>query len=143
MYNIKILYSCVNLYKSAIFYLHFSTKIITCVCYPTFLGFWEVLMPYPITQFCSQLAHVVSYGWWRGVLTWTHYHPSTNHNSPHGRVVSTPLPITTRHMDKLWAKLCNWVWHQNFSLTRSHLTIPSSHETTCLTEVFPLTNSSN
>ena len=36
----------------------------------------------------SQLIHVASYGWWRGVPTWTHYHPSTNHNLPHGRVVA-------------------------------------------------------
>ena len=28
-----------------------------------------------------------------GVLTWTHHHPSTDHNLPHGRVVAQVVPF--------------------------------------------------
>jgi len=60
----------------------------------------KILVSHPITQLCPQLTHVASCGWWRGV--------------PHGPTI-TPPPITTRHMSELWAKMCNWVWHQTFS----------------------------
>ena len=27
-------------------------------------------------------------GWWRDVSRWTYYHPFTNHNSSHGRIMT-------------------------------------------------------
>ena len=49
-------------------------------------------VPQLMTQFISQLAHMVSYNWWKSVPTWTHHHPFTNHNSPHGSVVAQIVP---------------------------------------------------
>ena len=32
----------------------------------------------------------------------------------HEPTITLP-PTTTRYMAELWTKLCNWVWHQNYS----------------------------
>ena len=47
----------------------------------------EILVSYPKSQLCLQLTYVASCGWWKSVLTWTHHHLSTNHNSLHGWIV--------------------------------------------------------
>ena len=41
----------------------------------------------------SQLVHVASCDWWKGVPTWTHHHPSTNHNLSHRQVVSQVVAV--------------------------------------------------
>ena len=50
-------------------------------------------MPHKVAQQMPQLAYVTSCGWWRDAPTWTRHHPSTNHNSPHGRVVAFVVPF--------------------------------------------------
>ena len=40
---------------------------------------------------CGELSLV------EGVPTWTHHHPSTNHNSPHGRVVALAILFWKRY----------------------------------------------
>ena len=51
-----------------------------------------VLVSQLVTQLILQLIYVASYGWWSGVSTWTHHHPSTNHNSPHRQVMTQVVP---------------------------------------------------
>ena len=49
-----------------------------------------------------RLAHVASSGWWRGDGGSMWRHPSTNHNSPHGRVV--PQVVTPELSFWFWLK---------------------------------------
>ena len=56
--------------------------------------------------------------WWRGVLTWTHQHLSTNYNLPHGRVVT--LAFNFSYIFLWWwetiVRTCLGAWFENHAL---------------------------
>ena len=62
------------------------------VNYLFFIIKWKILVP--------QLIHVVSCGWWRGDGGFMWGYPSTNHNSPHGRVVAQVVVLELLLLNK-------------------------------------------
>jgi len=47
---------------------------------------------------------MTSCNWWRSVLTWTHHHPSTNHDSPHRQVMAPALIYFLRWNRTSWLR---------------------------------------
>ena len=67
-----------------------------------------------------QLTHVASCDWWKGDGGSMWGHSSTNHNSPHGRVVTFIVPLYVALdlfflnfwvSSELWHLLCHFMWH--------------------------------